>query len=87
MGLFVPAWAGQPVVYGHPFETVNAKERNAQIEAYWSGKMGVKEREAFLQDNNVRYVLAEPEAWGLETGDWRLVVEVEEVRLYDARSE
>jgi len=82
MGLFVPAWAGQPVVYGHPFETVDADARKAQVEAFWAGEIGAEERKAFLQDNRVRYVLFDREVkdWKLET--WKLVFEDAGVRLY-----
>ena len=59
-GMFVPAWAGQRVVYGHPFETVDAERREAQVQAYWAGEMGPEEREAFLRENRVRYVLVGP---------------------------
>jgi hypothetical protein len=37
-GIFVPAWTGQRVVYGHPFETVNAETRRAQVERFWAGQ-------------------------------------------------
>jgi hypothetical protein len=83
MGLFVPAWAGQPVVYGHPFETVNAEERKAQVEAYWAGEMEAREREAFLQENQVEYVLVDSRIGGLEIGDWRLAFEADDVSVYD----
>lgn len=59
-GMFVPAWAGQRVVYGHPFETVDAEQRKAQVEAYWAGEMSAAERASFLQENGVGYVLAGP---------------------------
>jgi hypothetical protein len=92
MGLYVPAWAGQPVVYGHPFETVNAGKRKAQVEAFWAGEMGAGEREAFFRENRVEYVLLGSEIggledWRLETGDWRLEFESEDVRVYDVRPE
>ena len=70
MGLFVPAWAGQPVVYGHPFETVNAERRKEQVEAYWAGEMSAAEQELFLRENGVGYVLVGPRE--LEIGDWEL---------------
>ncbi|MFQ6101585.1 MAG: hypothetical protein ACE5OS_10190 [Anaerolineae bacterium] len=90
MGLFVPAWAGQRVVYGHPFETVDAERRKAQVEAYWAGEMGAAEREAFLRKDHVRYVLVGPRE--LEIGDRRLqiaelegepVFEADGVRVYE----
>jgi len=96
-GMFVPAWAGQKVVYGHPFETVDAERRLAQVEAYWTGEMGTAERESFLRENRVGYVLVGPRE--LEIGDWRpeigdrrleigeiegkMVFEAEDVRLYE----
>jgi len=89
-GMFVPAWAGQKVVYGHPFETVDAERRQAQVEAYWAGEMGPAEQESFLRENRVGYVLVGPRE--LEIRDWRLeigeiegelVFEAEDVRLYE----
>lgn len=84
MGLFVPAWAGRPVVYGHPFETVGAEARRAQVEAFWAGEMGAEERQVFLRNDRVGYILVGTEIgdWGLGTGDWRLVFEDVGVRLY-----
>jgi hypothetical protein len=84
MGLFVPAWGGQRVVYGHPFETVDAERRKAQVEAYWAGEMSPTERESFLRENRVRYVLVgsreresgerrlENGEWRMENGEWRM---------------
>ena len=89
-GMFVPAWAGQPVVYGHPFETVDAERRKAQVEAYWAGEMSPAERESFLRENRVGYVLVGPRE--LEIGDWWLgtgklegepVFEAGDVRVYE----
>jgi hypothetical protein len=85
-GLFVPAWAGQRVVYGHPFETVDAERRKAQVEAYWAGEMSAAERELFLRENRVGYVLIGPRELGIgepgsEIGE--LVFEAEDVRVYE----
>ena len=60
MGIFVPAWTGQRVVYGHPFETVNADQRQKSVEAYWSGDMSAADQNAFLRQNRVRYLLVGP---------------------------
>ena len=87
MGLFVPAWAGQPVVYGHPFETVDAEARKAQVEAFWAGEMGPREREVFLQEGNVGYVLVDAEIEELEIGDWRLAFELDGASVYDVGSD
>jgi hypothetical protein len=79
-GLLVPAWAGQRVVYGHPFETVDAEVRRREVTAYWSGDMDAGERESFLRRNNVGLILVGPRELAL--GDWapdRAGAEVEAV--------
>ncbi len=87
-GMFVPAWAGQRVVYGHPFETVDAERRKAQVEAYWAGEMSTTEQESFLRENRVGYVLVGPrEQEGGERKEraeqWdELVFETGDVRVY-----
>lgn len=35
-GLYIPAWAGQRVFYGHRFETPDADARRAQLEAFFA---------------------------------------------------
>jgi uncharacterized membrane protein len=57
------------VVYGHPFETVDAERRRRRVEAYWSGAMDEEERTAFLQQNRVDYVLVGPRERALTTAD------------------
>ena len=64
-GAFVPAWAGQRVVYGHPFETVDAAKREQQVLDFWSGRMDEEQRAAFLCENRVNYVLVGPRERGL----------------------
>ena len=96
MGLFVPAWAGQRVVYGHPFATVDAERREAQVKAFWGGEMDAAERESFLRENRVGYVLIGPRemgigdgsaalttGWGLGIEGWRLVFEAGDARIYE----
>lgn len=55
-GIFIPAWAGQRVVYGHPFETINAAERRAQVEEFWSGQRDP----AWLDSLGVDYIFYGP---------------------------
>jgi hypothetical protein len=88
MGSFIPAWTGQRVVYGHPFETVNAERREEQVEAYWSGAMSPSDRAAFLEKNRVQYILVGPrermiggEAWE-ETQVGDPVFEAHDTRIY-----
>ena len=83
-GLFIPAWAGQRVVYGHPFETVDAKRRQEAVEAYWRGEMSVQERDAFLAENDVMYVFEGPRerALGDVQPDGERVYDTADVRIY-----
>ncbi len=97
MGTFVPAWAGQRVVYGHPFETVNAEMREAQVEAFWIGELDGPAREQFLRENRVTYILAGPREaalagerlaamdWLNSEARWRLAFEAGEVKVYEAQ--
>jgi hypothetical protein len=88
-GAFVPAWAGQRVVYGHPFETLNAERRRAQVEAYWRGGMSPTERATFLQENDVNYVVVGPRERVLGAGGERssegsaLVFQAEGVEVHE----
>ena len=38
-GLLIPAYTGQRVVYGHPFETVNATAEKLAVERFFTGRM------------------------------------------------
>jgi len=38
-GLLIPAYTGQRVVYGHPFETVNATAEKLAVERFLTGRM------------------------------------------------
>ncbi|MBN1284243.1 MAG: hypothetical protein JXB47_02490 [Anaerolineae bacterium] len=35
--MFIPAWAGQRVAYGHPYETIDAAAKEAQVKAWYRG--------------------------------------------------
>ncbi len=59
VSLWIPAWVGARVVYGHPFETLDAASKQAAVEAWYSGE--VEDCDALLDRWNVRYVLAGPE--------------------------
>jgi hypothetical protein len=53
MGRFIPALTGRRVLYGHPFETVNAKENEQMVTEFFSN--GAK-----LQVNIVDYIFFGP---------------------------
>jgi hypothetical protein len=39
MGLFIPAWTGQRVIYGHPVETLDAQKHKAEVTQFYSGTL------------------------------------------------
>jgi hypothetical protein len=57
MGGFIPAFAGQRVVYGHPYETVDAKAREQQVEGFFAGTL---DQSQLLRDHAVAYVIVGP---------------------------
>lgn len=58
-GTWIPGWAGARVVYGHPFETLDADAKLAAVEA-WYGMPGGAECAALLSEFGVRYVVFGP---------------------------
>jgi len=75
MGGFIPAFSGQRVVYGHPFETVNAKVREQQVKDFFAGTI---DRAQVLRDNAVTYIVVGPRERKLGAIDVS-VLSVEEV--------
>ena len=57
LSLFIPNIAERRVVYGHPFETIDADKQKANVIKYFSGSMDPQEKETFFRDNRIRYVL------------------------------
>jgi hypothetical protein len=57
-GQFVPAWAGNRVVYGHPFETIDAESKRFEVERFYRHDATSDEREALLERYDVRLVLS-----------------------------
>ena len=66
MGQFIPAWAGNRVVYGHPFETIDAETKEAEVEQFYSPAATPAERQALLERYGVRYVLWPATAMGVD---------------------
>ena len=59
-GIFIPAWAGQRVVYGHPALTIRADERREQVVTFWGGDMPPDRVSQFLMANHVSYAFLGP---------------------------
>ena len=81
-----PAWAGNRVVYGHPFETIEAEAKEAEAAHFFGPDATTAERRALLDRYGVRYVYApldsalDPAQLGLAavwTGDGAVLYRVE----------
>jgi hypothetical protein len=85
-GLYIPAWTGQRVLYGHRFETANAELRQAQLLAlYREGSRALFQENASPQAD---YVFYGPRERALDNGDWqpdpawKVVYQQETVTIY-----
>jgi len=67
IGLFIPARTGLRVIYGHPFETVNAQEEEQAVEDFFGGASAPAERLAFLDRRGVGFVFYGPRERALGT--------------------
>jgi len=59
VSVWAPGWAGTRVVYGHPYETLNAVGKRARVEQ-WYASDGA-DCAALIEEFNVRYVIVGPE--------------------------
>jgi asparagine N-glycosylation enzyme membrane subunit Stt3 len=66
LGSFIPAFAGQRVVYGHPYETVNAKAREQQVKDFYAD---APDHAQVLKDYAVTYIVVGPRERKLGTFD------------------
>ncbi len=60
MGLFIPAYTGKRVLYGHPFETVDAARQEAMVIDFFRNGRQVEAVEAFVVEHDVGYVFLGP---------------------------
>ena len=67
VGLWIPAWAGKRVVYGHPWETLDAATKLAQVERWYQGR----DCDGLLSRYGVRYVLVGPQERAISAGNVR----------------
>lgn len=59
LGMFIPAWSGRSVVYGHPFESLQAEQIMPQVEDFLSGKMDETRQSKFIEENGIDYYLVD----------------------------
>lgn len=65
-GQFIPAWAGNRVVYGHPFETIDAETKQDEASFFFERGTPVDWRRDLLERHAVRYVFINDPALDLD---------------------
>lgn len=59
-GLLIPGYTGLGVIYGHPFETVDAKKQEQAVIDAYSGRLDAASVQAFLDETGVDFVFYGP---------------------------
>jgi hypothetical protein len=59
-GLILPALTGRRVIYGHPFETVNADQEKKHVTDYFSAVQTAQQEDDYLRKSQVAYVFYGP---------------------------
>ena len=60
IGLFIPAQTGRKVLYGHPFETVNAEEEKFFVESFFAGNLGEEDGMRSIKGRGVDFIFYGP---------------------------
>jgi len=87
MGMFIPAHTGRRVIYGHPFETVNAQAEETAVLAFYQGNLpGSIPPSSFLVDREIDFVFYGPREKKLgdisSISNLVLVYQSQEVEIY-----
>jgi hypothetical protein len=59
-GLFIPAYSGKRVVYGHPYESIFAEEREQLVKGFYSGKFSLEEEMEIIDSLKVDLIYYGP---------------------------
>ena len=80
-GLFLPGWAGVRVLYGHPFETLDAENMKATVEQFLSGSV---HRADVIRGYGVDFIFFGPRERkrGTPEPEWKGVFSVGDVTIY-----
>ncbi|MHC1784816.1 MAG: hypothetical protein AB9891_19040 [Anaerolineaceae bacterium] len=85
-GLLLPAYSHCRIVYGHPFETIDATKQKKWVEEFFSGSMTMETAEQFLMDEGVDFVVFNKRDGGIESDfplpGWEPEYSNTEVQIY-----
>jgi hypothetical protein len=89
MGMFIPARTGRKVIYGHPFESVNAEQEKQSVENCF--REGIKACIPFLVSRGVDYLFIGPRERALGAQavpeEMSMVFHQGEVRIYQVKTQ
>ena len=60
LSMFIPGWAGARVVYGHPFETIDAVKKEAMVNDFYKSSKQTLASHAFIQSQQVKFIFNGP---------------------------
>lgn len=60
MGLFIPAQTGRRVIYGHPYETINALEVEMLVSEFYTGILSEAETRYFIEESHIDFMMVGP---------------------------
>ena len=56
VGQLIPAWSGRRVIYGHPFESVNADKQKGALTQFFSGVWSMEDQKDYLATEHPSYI-------------------------------
>ncbi len=68
ISFMIPAISGRRVVYAHPYETANARDRENDVLAFYQDPAWSGEKQAILKNNRVDYIIVGPREVQLGSG-------------------
>jgi hypothetical protein len=89
-GLVIPALGNFRVIYGHPFESINAEKMNLMVNEFWSNKLTIQEQLDLIIENNVDFILCEVNS-GLEscpkiTSQFNTIYDTDNILLFQVEN-
>jgi hypothetical protein len=88
LGLYIPAYTGRLVIYGHPFETVNAKQMESIVINYFEGSSGEELRTALSDVDYVFYGPREKSIGKMASGqEMNEVFSAQDVQIFEVDSQ
>ncbi len=85
IGLYIPAYTNDRVVYGHPFETADAQVNQANVDAFFTN-MSKEDQQKYLFKEGIDYILTaselNAEPMNYSPMDANVVYQVEDVKIF-----